>query len=69
WQGPSCDQAYSHRYLRGGEAKEGGGSLASFPISAMFVFQGYLLGGSLFCRLSRVLYLSGYFGVKYYGGI
>ena len=57
WQGPSCNQAYSHLYLRGGEAKEGGGSLASFPISAMFVFQGYLLGGSLFCRLSRVLYL------------
>lgn len=44
WQGPSCDQAYRHQPLRGREAKEGGGSLASFPISAMFVFQGYLLG-------------------------
>ena len=38
WQGPSCDQAYRHQPLRGREAKEGGGSLASFPKSAMFIF-------------------------------
>lgn len=44
WQGPSCNQAYCHQSLRGGEAKEGGGSLASFPYLPCLSFQGYLLG-------------------------
>ena len=44
WQGPSCDQAYRYQPLRGREAKEGGGSLASLPYLPCLSFQGYLLG-------------------------
>ena len=67
WQGPSCDQAYRHQPLRGREAKEGGGSLASFPISAMFIFprlsfQGYLLGSLGLMVLGGLYYI--YFSME-----
>ena len=38
YQKDGKDHHYRHQPLRGREAKEGGGSLASFSISAMFIF-------------------------------
>lgn len=69
WQGPSCNQAYCHQSLRGGEAKEGGGSLASFPYLPCLSFQGYLLGSlGLMVLGGMVLYLL-FDGFAYFQGV